>query len=224
MRHSEYPRLAAQPSTQIRFSPVLHLHSGEPVLQIAETVRRFDERPQFGPAHAIDHGANNPAQWLADQIEAIANMAHGTHDNRPIIVSLPVPSLVHPNTATLCDEALRRTRLCPQEICFEITDAALTLAKEDVQRGIEALRRCGFRVSVDATASWQAPLCAAMRLLLDNLRIDARALEADTELESRVEAAAASGMSVIAEHAAWRDADWLADLGVEYAIRPRADA
>lgn len=225
MRHSEHPHLAVHPSTQIRFAPVLHLHSGEPVLQIAETVRQFDERPRFGPAfEAINQEALDPATWLADQIEDIAQMAHDENDTRPIIVPLPVPSLLHPDTAMACDAALRRTPLCPQEICFEVSDAALTLAQEEVHRGIEALRRCGFRVSVDATCSWQAPLSAALRLLLDNIRIDTRALENDAELEHRVEAAAASGMSVIAEHAAWRDADWLADLGVEFAIRPRADA
>ncbi|MEL7547219.1 MAG: EAL domain-containing protein [Pseudomonadota bacterium] len=224
MRHTELPHLATQAAAQLRFAPVVHLHSGEPVLQVAETLRSFDERPRFGPAFQADQDTNNPALWLAEQVEDIALMAHGENETRPIIVPLPVPSLLHPDTAMACDSAIRRTPLCQQEICFEVSDAALTLAQDEVHRGIESLRRCGFRVSVDATASWQAPLSAALRLLLDNLRIDVRALETDLDLENRVDAAAASGMSIIAEHAAWRDADWLADFGVEFAIRPRADA
>ncbi|MEM9845930.1 MAG: hypothetical protein AAF965_14100, partial [Pseudomonadota bacterium] len=113
----------------------------------------------------------------------------------------------------------------PQEICFEIQDAALTLpAAQNAQDGVEALRRCGFRISLNATRSWQCPLSHSMRLLLDSLRVDARKIEDEPELQDRIEAAVSSGMLVIAEHANWRDSYFLGELGVEYGFRMRADA
>ncbi len=122
-----------------------------------------------------------------------------------------------------CDVAIARTKLCPQEICLEIEDAALALPSKTSQGGIEALRTKGFRVSLNATRSWQAALSTPLRLLLDNIRIDARNLEFEAELQDRVEAAVCCGMSVIAQHANWRDGDYLSNMGIEYALRPRAD-
>jgi len=216
------------PVQAIRFAPVVHLQTGETVTLIAETEKRFEERAVFGraaiAAECSDAATQTPAAWLATHVEAIANHAHSNTTERPVIVSAPLAALVHIDTATACDAAIRRTRLCPQEICIEVSDAALALPTPDTQSSIEALRRCGFRVSLDATKSWQAALSTPLRLLLDNLRIDARHLETEPELEDRVDAAIACGMSVIAENAPWRDGDYLASLGIDYALRPRADA
>ncbi len=212
----------------IRFAPVVHLQTGETVTLLAETEKRFEERAVFGPAaSAAERSAgafHSPAAWLALHVEAVANDAHERTTERPVIISAPVAALIHPDTATACDAAIRRTRLCPQEICIEVTDAALALPTGDIQSGIEALRRCGFRVSLDATRSWQAPLSTALRLLLDNLRVDARHLEAEPELADRIEAASACGMSIIVENAPWRDGEYLASIGIDYAVRPRTDA
>ncbi len=212
----------------IRFAPVVHLQTGESVTLIAETQRRFEERAVFGraamAAESSDAAPQTPAMWLADHIEDVANHAHANTTARPVIVSAPLAALLNPDTAVACDAAMLRTRLCPQEICIEVSDASFALPGPDVQQAIEAFRRCGFRVSLDATRSWQSALSAPMRLLLDNMRIDARYLESEPELDNRVEAAIASGMSVIAENAPWRDGDYLSSLGIDYALRPRADA
>lgn len=210
-----------------RLLPVMHLETGDAVLLFAETEKRFEERAVFGPATQAAEGSRvaTPAQWMAEQVEAVAHDAHNRTTERPVIVELPLVALIHPDTAIACDAAIARTRLCPQEICLEVQDAALALpAARGAQAGIEALRKCGFRVSLNSTRSWQCPLDHNLRILLDSLRVDARKTEDDEALQDRIDAAACSGMLVIAENANWRDTYFLNELGVEYGFRMRADA
>lgn len=220
--------VAASPApVRNRLLPVMHIETGEAVLLFAETEKRFEERAVFGRAALAAECSEpvSPATWMAAHVEDVAHDAHNRTTERPVIVEMPLVALIHPDTAVACDAAIARTRLCPQEICFEIQDAALALpAARNAQDGIEALRRCGFRVSLNATRSWQCPLSQSMRLLLDSLRVDARKIEEEPDLQDRIEAAVSSGMLVIAEHANWRDSYYLSELGVEYGFRMRTDA
>ena len=79
-------------------------------------------------------------------------------------------------------------------------------------------------MSIDARKAWNAKLSSALRITIDTYRINAECLESNSDLQEKCEIAAASGITVIAERARWRDADWLVDFGVEHAIRPKADA
>lgn len=212
----------------IRFLPVMHLHTGQTHTLLAETDKRFEERAVFGRAAIATEsghgGSPSPAAWLAEQVETVAIDAHYTASERPIIIPAPLAAMADEDVALACNAAIRRTNLCAQEICIEISDAALAAPGLQTQRSVEALRRFGFRVSLDATKSWQSPLSAAMRLLFESMRIDARHLNYEAELENRIDAAVMSGMTLIAEHAAWRDGDYLSSLGIDYCLRPRLDA
>lgn len=210
-----------------RLLPVMHLETGDAVLLFAEAEKRFEERAVFGRvALAAERSeATSPAQWIAEQVEEVAHDAHYRTTERPVILPIPMAALIHPDTAVACDAAVSRTRLCPQEICLEVDDASLaTPSNQNAMEGIEALRRCGFRVSLNASRSWQAPLCYSLRILLDSMRVDARKIESDEDLLDRIDAAACSGMLVIAENAYWRDTDFLNEVGVEYGFRMKTDA
>lgn len=229
MRPTQYHQFdtANAAAARNRLLPVMHLETGEAVLLFAETEKRFEERAVFGPATSTAEGSEvaSPAHWMAEQVEAIANDAHNRSTERPVIVELPLVALVHADTAMACDAAIARTRLCPQEICLEVQDAALALpAARNAKDSIEAFRRCGFRVSINSTRSWQAPLDHSLRLLLDSIRVDARKIDGNEDLQDRIEAAASAGMLVIAENANWRDSYYLNELGIEYGFRMRADA
>lgn len=216
-------------SAAVRFAPVVHLQSGETVTLIAETEKRFEERAVFGRAALAAESSQpaslnaGPAAWLAAHVELVANKAHDSATARPVIVPAPLAALMDANTPIACDAAIRRTNLCAQEICIEIADAALALPARETQTAIENLRRCGFRVSLNATRSWEAALSTSMRILLDSIRIDARHIDFEAGIDVRIEAASACGMSVIAENANWRDGDYLASRGIDYALRPRLD-
>jgi EAL domain-containing protein (putative c-di-GMP-specific phosphodiesterase class I) len=210
-----------------RLLPVMHLETGDAVLLFAEAEKRFEERAVFGRvALAAERSETaSPAEWIAERVEDVAQDAHYRTTERPVIIPIPMVALIHPDTAVACDAAVSRTHLCPQEICLEVEDAALALpSAQNAIEGIEALRRCGFRVSLNASRSWQAPLSYSLRVLLDSMRVDARKIEADEELQNRIDAAACSGMLVVAENAYWRDTEFLNSVGVEYGFRMKTDA
>ncbi|MEQ8559709.1 MAG: EAL domain-containing protein [Henriciella sp.] len=208
----------------LRFEPVVHLVKGDVVCATAESSRRFEEFAAFGPSGLVSE-AESPAKWLANTIEDLAVRARVTDmDVRPIHIEAPVAAMMHPDTPAACEAAAARSRLLPQEICIEVSDASLAQSKRDVTRSIEALRRRGFRLGVIATRSWNTPLDTALRLMLDTVRVDARNLFREDDLMKRVEAAVACGMSVIAERARYRDGYELAEIGVELALRPTSDA
>ena len=220
--HQTSPSLHARPS-QVRFTPVLNLTSGEPMTLLAETLKPFEERVAFGPA-ASESEPVSPAAFLAEQLLQIARMAHEETDIRPVIVPISMAALIHADTPIACDAAIRRTVLCPQEICFEVNDSTLALPSPEARQGLMALRKLGFRLSLDATRSWQAALSTDLRILLETMRIDSRQIELEPALEERIETASTCGMQIIAEQASWRDGDWLASMGIDYGVRPRADA
>lgn len=225
MHQSQTFRPKPNMSAAVRFAPVVNLMTGETVTLIAETEKRFEERAVFGRAALSAERSQpaSPAAWLAAHIELVANEAHESETHRPVIVPAPLSALMDPNTSIACDAAIRRTQLCAQEICIEIADAALALPTREAQTAVESLRRCGFRVSLNATRSWEASLSTAMRLLLDSIRIDARHIDMEAGVDARIDTATSCGMVVIAENANWRDGDYLASLGVELGLRPRLD-
>ena len=218
-------RVRYAPLPHVRFAQIMHLESGDAVAALAETPSRFSERPSFGPAALQVPHLDNPAKWLADQIETIAAAANLLEvTERPIVVKAPIAAFAHSGTGAACEAAVVRSKLCPQEICLEFSDAAFASSPKDAANRVKGLRLLGFRVSIDARRAWNAHLSTQLRLTLDTYRINAEHLQNDTDLQWQCEAAAASGITVIAERARWRDSDWLSDFGVEYAVRPRTDA
>lgn len=212
-------------ASHLRFTPIMHLESGDEVATLAEAPIEFSETAAFGPAAIINAAQTNPAKWLADQIEDIASAAKLLEvTGRPILVPAPISAFAHSATGAACESAVQRAKLCPQEICLEFLDGALAASPEDTANRVRSLRRRGFRVSLDARKAWNTPLSTALRIALDTYRVDARQLLNSSSLQDQCEIAATSGITVIAEGARWRDADWLADFGVEYAIRPKTDA
>ena len=212
------------PPPAFRFHSVVHLLSGDSLGQVCESPLTFEERVVFGPRTQPTEVAN-PAKWLSEQLTRIASATHGQPASlRPILVPAPVTSLAHANTAVACDAAIRRTSLCQQEVCLEFSDSAFAGGVSDYVSRVGHLRRHGFRIAIDMRRSWQTPLNDALRLLIDTIRVDARALETNAELLDLVEVADASGILIVAENAHWRDGEYLANIGVHAATRPRADA
>lgn len=209
---------------RVRFKPVMHLTGGESLGLVADEPMEFEERVSFGPA-AQEAGAHSAAKWLAGRIERVASATcNAGQTHRPIMVAAPMACLADPDTAAACDAAARRTILCQQEFCLMFSDAAFAGDPADSTARIARLRRAGFRVGIDMRYSWQTPLSESFRILIDTIRVDADALEVSNELCDVVEVAQAAGILVVADHANWRDGDYLSQLGVVGAVAPNADA
>ena len=208
----------------VRFKPVMHLLGGDSLGLVADEPTEFEERAAFGPV-ANDNETPGPAKWMAGRLERIASAASAQElPHRPILVAAPMAGLSDPDTAMACDAAMRRTILCQQEFCLMFTDAAFAGDPADSTARVARLRRAGFRVGIDMRRSWQTPLSESFRILIDTIRVDADALEASNELCDAVYAANSGGILVVADHASWRDGDYLNDLGVAGAVAPQTDA
>ena len=209
---------------RVRFKPVMHLMGGESLGLVADEPMEFEERVSFGPARQ-GPGAQSAAKWLAGRIERVASATYNADQtHRPILVAAPMACLADPDTAAACDAAVRRTILCQQEFCLMFSDAAFAGDPADGTARIARLRRAGFRVGIDMRYSWQTPLSESFRILIDTIRVDADALEVSSELCDVVEVAQAAGILVVADHANWRDGDYLSQLGVFGAVAPNTDA
>lgn len=207
----------------VRFKPVVHLLGGDSLGLVADEPMEFEERVSFGPASEPDLAS--PAKWMAGRLERVASATVAQElPHRPILVAAPMAGLSDPDTAVACDAAVRRTILCQQEFCLMFTDAAFSGDPADCTGRIARLRRVGFRVGVDMRHSWQTPMSDAFRILIDTIRVDADALEASNELCDVVHAAKSSGILVVADHASWRDGDYLNQMGVAGAVAPQTDA
>ncbi len=224
VRTSVQPKTTVIPTLPtVRFAPVVHLVKGDIVNTIAETPKRYEERVSFGESGLIAE-CISPALWLAHHVETVATLALRENVSaRPIIIEAPIAAMMHPDTPMACEAAAARSRICPQEVCIEVTDASLSQSKADVTRSIEALRRRGFRVGVNATKSWCTPLDTGLRLMLDSVRVDANHLWREEDLMKRIDAAVSCGIAVIAENARYRDGDDLAVLGIELGVKPAVD-
>lgn len=214
-------RTSNQPN--VRFKPVMHLRAGDSLGLVADEPMEFEERVSFGPA-ANDNDALNAAKWMAGRLERVASAVCAQElPHRPILVAAPMAGLSDPNTAAACDAAVRRTVLCQQEFCLMFTDAAFAGDPADSTARIARLRKAGFRVGVDMRHSWQTPMTEAFRILIDTIRVDADALEASQELCDVVIAAKSAGILVVADHANWRDGEFLNLLGVAGGVAPATD-
>jgi len=207
----------------VRFKQVVHLLGGDSLGLVADEPIEFEERVSFGPASATE--LPSAAKWMAGRLERVATAACAQEmPHRPILVAAPMASLADPDTAVACDAAVRRTILCQQEFCLMFTDSAFSGDPADSTSRIARLRRAGFRVGVEMRHSWQTPLTESFRILIDTIRLDADALEVSNELCDVAQLAKAAGILVVADHASWRDGDYLDAMGVAGAIAPSADA
>lgn len=218
---------APAPSTgagRIRFEPVINLATGDQVGAVADPEHGYGERVRF-PLDDEQNGLADAAAWLADMLERVAAAAELLDMRaRPVFIAAPERVLDDPGAAALCDSVLRRTRLCPQELCLEFEDAAIAARGAEAIEGVAAFRRCGFRVAIDARRHWEAGTSTAFRLLIDTVRLDGRALQASSDLAARSSRASGEGICVIAEDLRWQDAPHVERYGVVHAVRPRSDA
>lgn len=210
----------------VRFDAVMHLEAGDLLGVAAEEAMEFEERVSFGPVTGMAHTADaDAASWLAERLVRVASAAYAQGaTGRPILVSAPIAALADPNTAMACDAAIRRTAMCQQEFCLMFPDAAFSSETVDCTSRVARLRRCGFRVGIDMRRSWQTGLSESLRLMIDTLRIEAAAVHTSDELHEAAIAAAAAGILVVADNAAWREGPALAESGVTGAITPRSDS
>lgn len=216
---NEAPAPVAAPM-RLRFRPIVRLEDGAAFGLHAETDREFGE-VRFGRHDNTEASAGG---WLGDLIERAAALAESQGiTGRPLSVTAPMAALFDRDAPMAAEAACSRAHMLPSEIRIDFPDAAVTALEDFAMDRLDAFRRKGFRVGLDARKSWRTPMSARARSTFEAVRLDLSTAEANEIPLARLEVAAADGVALIAENALWRDAQELAGAGVHFAISPRAD-
>jgi hypothetical protein len=213
--------LVRQP--RLRFRPVVRLADGEAFGMHAETDINFEDT--LRPRHFSDAALPSAAGWLGDLIERAGRLAQDTGANhRPLSISAPMAALADKDAPMAAEAGAARAGILAQEIRIDFCDASVASLEDLALDRVDAFRRKGFRVGLDARKSWSTPMGARARMTFEAVRLDPARCEALEVPMTRLEVASADGIALIAENVRWRDTDKLAELGISFAMSPRADS
>jgi hypothetical protein len=214
------PVMTRQP--RLRFRPVVRLSDGSAFGMDAEADIAFEDT--FRTRHLTDVDLPSAAGWLGDLIERACRLAQDTQTMpRPMSILAPMAALADKDAPMAAEAAVARAGALAQEIRLDFSDASVCALEDLALDRVDAFRRRGFRVGLDARTSWRTPMGARARLTFEAVRLDPSRCEALEIPMTRIEVASADGIALIAENVRWRDAEKLADMGVHFAVSPRAD-
>ena len=214
------PLAVRQP--RIRFRSVVRLADGEAFGMHAESDINFEDT--FHPRHLTGAPLPSAAAWLGDLIERAGRLAQETNQTlRPLSILAPMAALADQDAPMAAEAGIARAGLLPQEVRLDFCDASVCALEDLALDRVDAFRRRGFRVGLDARKSWSTPMGARARVTFEAVRIEPSRCEALEIPMTRLEVAAAEGVALIAENVRWRDAEQLAELGICFAVAPRAD-
>lgn len=217
------PAVLAERQAKLRFRPVVKLEDGAAFGMHAETDIAFEDT--LSPRHFTEQNLPSASGWLGDIIERCGKLARDTDTRlRPISVTAPMAALADRDAPMAAEAGVMRAGLLAQEIRIDFPDTSVVALEDLAMDRIDLFRRRGFRVGLDARKSWRTPMGARARMTFEAVRVDPARLEAFDIPMSRLEVAAADGVALIAENIRWRDAEKLAEIGVHYALAPRADS
>jgi hypothetical protein len=214
------PVMTRQP--RLRFRPVVRLSDGSAFGMDAEADIAFEDT--FRTRHLTDVDLPSAAGWLGDLIERACRLAQDTQTMpRPMSILAPMAALADKDAPMAAEAAVARAGALAQEIRLDFSDASVCALEDLALDRVDAFRRRGFRVGLDARTSWRTAMGARARLTFEAVRLDPSRCEALEIPMTRIEVASADGIALIAENVRWRDAEKLADMGVHFAVSPRAD-
>lgn len=214
------PVMTRQP--RLRFRPVVRLSDGSAFGMHAEADIAFEDT--FRTRHLTDVDLPSAAGWLGDLIERACRLAQDTQTMpRPMSILAPMAALADKDAPMAAEAAVARVGALAQEIRLDFCDASVCALEDLALDSLDAFRRRGFRVGLDARTSWRTAMGTRARLTFEAVRLDPSRCVALEIPMTRIEVASADGIALIAENVHWRDAEKLADMGVHFAMSPKAD-
>jgi hypothetical protein len=217
------PQVVAARQPKLRFRPVLRMADGAAYGMHAEADVAFEDTVQL--RHFSDAAHPSAAAWLGELIELAARIAHDTGlDLRPLSISAPMAALADKDGPMAAEAGAARAGILPQEIRIDFCDASVSALEDLALDRVDAFRRRGFRVGLDARKSWRTPMGARARMTFEAVRLDPSRCDALEIPMTRLEVACADGIALIAENVHWRDTERLAELGVHFGMSPKADS
>jgi diguanylate cyclase (GGDEF)-like protein/PAS domain S-box-containing protein len=121
-------------------------------------------------------------------------------------VNLSAKQLVVPDLVTRIEEIVNQAGVRPGRIEFELTESSVMVDPELAQRQLEALKRKGFRLSIDDFGTGHSSLSYVHRFPVDRIKVDRSFLlrartehETDVVMRAIVDLGMQLGLEVVAE-------------------------
>jgi hypothetical protein len=217
------PALPVARLPRLRFKPIVRLADGAAFGMHAETDISFEDT--FQQRHLSDAAHPSSAAWLGELIERAGRLAQDTATTlRPISITCPMAALSDPDAPMAAEAGAKRAGLLTQEFRLDFLDASIVALEDLALDRIDAFRRKGFRVGLDARKSWRTPMGARSRMTFEAVRLDAAQMDGLEIPMTRLEVSSSDGVALIAENVRWRDAERLANQGIHFALAPKADS
>ncbi|MAK60838.1 MAG: hypothetical protein CMK09_07660 [Ponticaulis sp.] len=202
-----------------RFEACMKLPTGEIDFPVTRVDPLFEDQPIVGVTHT------SPGHWLADCIARLGQAARQFDVGvRPLHVPMPLAILQSADTPDQCLNAVKSQDCCPQEFILEFQDSTLAQTEDGVLDRMEAFRRKGFRIGLDARRSSESPFGARLRSAVERMRVTEFDLMNDDNVQMRAEIVSGLGGDVILDRASWKNVDLLKSFGATHAQKLIADA
>jgi PAS domain S-box-containing protein len=121
-------------------------------------------------------------------------------------VNLSAKQLVVPDLVTRIEEIVTQAGVRPGRIEFELTESSVMVDPELAQRQLEALKRKGFRLSIDDFGTGHSSLSYVHRFPVDRIKVDRSFLlrartehETDVVMRAIIDLGMQLGLEVVAE-------------------------
>jgi PAS domain S-box-containing protein len=199
---------------ELWYQPIVSLDCGkvntvEALLRWRHPIRGFVSTPQF-IASAESSGLIVPVgYWVLER--ACADLRRWeVVDPRSsevfVGVNLSAKQLVVPDLVARFEEIVAHAGVRPGRIEFELTESSVMVDPELAQRQLEALKRKGFRLSIDDFGTGHSSLSYVHRFPVDRIKVDRSFLlrartehETDVVMRAIIDLGRQLGLEVVAE-------------------------
>ena len=207
------------------FTPCRSLERGEISFPLTRVDPLFEEQSVSGFFTSSRPYFSTPSQWIEKAIVTLATIADAEKSSdRPIHLPTPLSLLLDENAPFKAEQACMSAGYCTQEFMLEFKDSSLVQAGINAADGLDAFRRLGFRIALDARTSFETALSERLRPAVERLRVNCNDLKYDETIQMRAEIVSLLDGDVIVDRALWRDVDELKSFGATHAEHLISDA
>ncbi len=211
----------------MHYQPIVRLADGHVVSHEALVRWNHPEKGLLGPQNFVAAAERTGTIHAlgAWTLEQACRAAVASADAERFSVNVSVAELRNPAYPELVASVLARTRLSPERLIVEVTEAVYDNHDEQVSLSLRALRRIGVKIAIDDFGSGYSSLRWLSKFPVDILKVDGVFIDQMTNdgsnatiLQALIALGRALGMTVVAERVETeQQARVLRDLGCECA-------
>ena len=110
--------------------------------------------------------------WVIEEASRQLARWHETRPSMSVAINLSIRQLLDPDIADVVDRVLRRTGVCPDRVCFELTESVFMADDDEFGKALARLKGLGVRLSIDDFGTGYSSLSRLRRLPVDEVKVD----------------------------------------------------